>query len=212
MLGAGRAVLQMAAGIRVIIDMTGETELVRRAKEGDVPAFEALYRLYNNRIYNFAKQVTGSAEDAGDVVQDTFVRAWHALPGMRSDSALGAWLHRIALNRSHDLMHKKRRELGTSLDAAPLDGDVESVQIQIAADAPSPEEALVAGEVQSAVRRAVDSLKPEHRLVVTMHHFEGMDVASIASVLGISRGTVMSRLSRAREALRRKLSPYVERT
>ncbi|MGB9589046.1 MAG: RNA polymerase sigma factor, partial [Armatimonadota bacterium] len=75
---------------------------------------------------------------------------------------------------------------------------------------PGPEESAIANEVEAAVRKAVDSLSSDHKIVVTMHHFEGMDVDSIASVLRIPRGTVMSRLSRAREILRRKLIPYVE--
>jgi RNA polymerase sigma-70 factor (ECF subfamily) len=81
---------------------------------------------------------------------------------------------------------------------------------QLESDLPGPEEAVLAGEVQSAVRRAVDSLSAEHRLVVTMHHMEGLDVESVAKILNLPRGTVMSRLSRAREAIRRKLSGYVE--
>ena len=84
------------------------------------------------------------------------------------------------------------------------------MQTQLESDLPGPEEAAFAGEMQSAVRRAVDSLGEEHRLVVTMHHFEGLDVESIAKILNVPRGTVMSRLSRAREALRRKLSGYIE--
>ena len=85
---------------------TVDTELVQRAKAGDVPAFETLYRRYNDRIYNFAKQVTDSAEDAGDVVQETFVRAWQSLPRLREDGTFGVWLHRIALNTSKDVLKK----------------------------------------------------------------------------------------------------------
>ena len=191
-------------------ERTAESELVRLARAGDVAAFEALYRAYNDRIYNFAKRVTGSAEDAGDVTQETFVRAWKSLPKLREDGTFSVWLHRIALNRCRDVLKKHRREGTVSIDCPQTDDEGQEMQTQLQSDLPGPEEALFEGEMQSAVRRAVDSLSEEHRLVVTMHHFEGLDVESVAKILNVPRGTVMSRLSRAREALRRKLSGYIE--
>lgn len=192
------------------MDPTAELGLVQRARAGDVDAFETLYRAYNDRIYNFAKRVTGSAEDAGDVTQETFVRAWNALTRLRVDDTFGVWLHRIALNRCRDIMKKQARDATLSTDATRLDADGESMAMEIEGRGLTPEQELIAGEVRHAVLRAVDSLNTEHRLVVTMHHMEGMDVEEISAVLGVPKGTVMSRLSRAREALRRKLSPYVE--
>lgn len=185
--------------------MTPESELVRLARAGDVSAFEALYRAYNDRIYNFARRVIGSPEDACDVTQETFIRAWNSLRSLRDDGTFCAWLHRIALNRCHDAMKQRKRRASVSID-----GEQEGETIQIEDDAAGPEESLISGEVGDAVRRAVDSLIEDHRLVVTLHHIEGLDVESVADILELPRGTVMSRLSRAREALRRKLSPYVE--
>ena len=173
------------------------SELVGRAKSGDVPAFENLYRLYGDRIYNFARQVTGSADDAADVLQETFIRAWRALPKLRSESTFGVWLHKIALNLARDTMKK-----GLVLQ--------DPIEMEIESHAPGPEQAMVASDKSDAVRRAVDSLGEDHKLAVTMHYMEGMEVEAIAEVLGIPRGTVMSRLSRAREILRRKLAAYVE--
>lgn len=186
------------------MSMQMESELVQRAKAGDVPAFETLYRSYNNRIYNFARQITGSAEDAGDIVQESFIKAWNSLPGLRQESTFGIWLHRIALNLSRDFLKKRGRELSINLGT---DGEV--VELQVEDPSPNPEHTVISSETQAAVRRAVETLSADHRLVVTMHHLEGMDVESIARIMGISKGTVMSRLSRAREALRRKLAPHV---
>ena len=197
-------------GAKRPMETSAEYELVRSARTGDVPAFEALYRAYGDRIYNFAKRVTGSAEDAGDVTQETFVRAWSSLPKLREDGTFSVWLHRIALNRCRDVLKKHRREGTVSLDCPQTDAEGEEMPMQVESDLPGPEEVVFAGEMQSAVRRAVDSLGEEHRLVVTMHHFEGLDVESVAKILNVPRGTVMSRLSRAREALRRKLSGYIE--
>jgi len=184
---------------------TPESELVRLARAGDVSAFEALYRAYNDRIYNFARRVTGSPEDAGDVTQETFIRAWNSLRSLRDDGTFCAWLHRIALNRCRDVMNRRNRRGSVSIDDRE-----EGETIQLEDPDGGPEESLISGEVGDAVRRAVDSLSEDHRLVVTLHHIEGLDVESVAGVLNLPRGTVMSRLSRAREALRRKLSPYVE--
>lgn len=186
---------------------TSEFELVKSAKAGDVTAFEALYRAYNDRIYNFARRATGSADDAADVTQDTFVRAWNALTKLRDEDTFGVWLHRIALNRSRDAIKRRARCAEVSTDCPPSEHDE---PIQIESGEPGPEETFISTEVRNAVRQAVDSLNDEHRLVVTLHHIEGLDVESVASILGVPRGTVMSRLSRARETLRRKLSPYVQ--
>ena len=177
--------------------MADELELVKRAKSGDLPAFESLYRSYNTRLFNFARQITRCPDDAADVVQETFVKAWNALPRLRSDSVFGGWLHRIALNVARDTLRKR-----------PILSDPE--QMEPGDCEPGPEHSLISAESGNAVRRAISRLKEEHGLVVTMHYMEGMGVDAIAEVLGVPKGTVMSRLSRAREILRRKLSPYVE--
>ena len=179
--------------------VTEESKLVRRAKSGDLPAFESLYRLYNTRLFNFARQITCSPDDAADVVQETFIKAWNALPRLKSDSVFGAWLHRIALNVARDTLRKR-----------PILSDPE--QMEPGDCEPGPEHSLISAESGNAVRRAVSTLKEEHRLVVTMHYMEGMGVHAIAEVMGVPKGTVMSRLSRAREILRRKLAPYMEVT
>lgn len=185
-----------------------DTEFVTRAKRGDVPAFEELYRRYNERLYNFVRQLELSPEDAADVVQDSFIRAWKALPSLRKDAMFGSWLHRIALNRGRDAIKNRSRRPVAEMDD-PSPGSVSS---DIADDSPGPEQELIADDMGEAVRRAIGTLSEDHRLVVTMHHLEGMDVQAISGALRVSKGTVMSRLSRAREALRRKLAPYVEET
>lgn len=184
-----------------------DTELAAQAKAGDVPAFEALYRRYNTRVFNFARQLSLSNEDAADVVQEAFIRAWNSLPSLRDETVFGTWLHRIVLNAGRDLLKKRGRAHQWSIEEL---AQRDSAAIEIPGGAPSPERVLLSSETDEAVRRAIASLAEDHRLVVTMHHLEGMGVESIARILGISRGTVMSRLSRAREILRRKLIPYVE--
>lgn len=184
-----------------------DRELAAQAKAGDVPAFEALYRRYNTRVFNFARQLSLSNEDAADVVQEAFIRAWNSLPSLRDETVFGTWLHRIVLNAGRDLLKKRGRTHQSSIEEL---AQRDSAYAEIPGGASSPERVLLSSEMDEAVRRAIASLAEDHRLVVTMHHLEGMGVESIARILGISRGTVMSRLSRAREILRRKLIPYVE--
>jgi len=192
------------------MEMIADAELVQRAKSGDVTAFETLYRRYNDRLFNFVKQITNSADDAGDVTQEAFARAWNSLPKLRQDATFNVWLHQIALNLSRDLIRKRGNHPALSLDNYAVDEDGDSMSLQIESDDPTPEVALVSSETKSAVRRAIKSLSPDHRTVVAMHHISGMDVDTIAKTLNVPRGTVMSRLSRAREILKRKLVPYVE--
>ncbi len=182
-----------------------DKELVELAKAGDVAAFETLYRRYNARLYNFALLLTLSHDDAADVTQESFIRAWNSLPALREGAVFGSWVHRIALNVGRDLLKKRGRSPVASIDG--IDGSETS---EIPSRAPGPEQTIISGEVNDAVHRAIRSLSEDHRTVVTMHHLEGMDIESISSVLGVSKGTIMSRLSRAREILRRKLVPYVE--
>jgi len=176
------------------------TELVARAKAGDIPAFEQLYRQYSARIYNFARQLVGSADDAQDATQETFVKAWNALPGLRKEATFGVWLHRIALNVCRDLGRRESMEAPAEIRESSF-GNHDTNELS---------GRIVASEINDAVHKAIESLSPEHRLVVVMHHVEGLDISAIAEILGISKGTVMSRLARARETLRRKLSAYLE--
>jgi RNA polymerase sigma-70 factor (ECF subfamily) len=192
------------------MEKTAEVELVKQAKAGDVSAFEALYRIYSNRIYNFALQLVGTAEDARDLTQEAFIRAWKALPKLRSEEAFGVWLHRITLNLGSDLLKNRSALQSVSLDTSALPEYDKSTDWQTQQKSSGPDDQILSSELEVAVRKALQSLSVDHRTVITMHHLEGMDIETIAKILCVPRGTVMSRLSRAREILRRKLAAYVE--
>ncbi len=180
-----------------------EQDLVRQAKAGDVAAFEALYRAFNDRIYNFARQVVGSDADAADVAQETFVRAWKSLPTLRDESSFGGWLYRIARNQSSEVLSRRRR------GQVSLAGESAEV-INIPSETPDPEDSALDSEAIGMLDRAISELTPEHRAAVAMHHLDGMDVADVAKALCLPKGTILSRLARARAVLRRKLAHYVE--
>jgi len=174
-------------------------ELVRRSRDGDARAFEALFRRYQNTIYRLALYLVGDVGTAEDVTQEAFVRAWERLDNLRDDEAFGGWLRQIALNLARDV-HRRQN---------PEDQMEDEIQRTRIADDPGPAEQLVASETDQAVRRAVATLPEHQRLVVAMHHLEGMEIEAIAGALQLARGTVLSRLARGREMLRKKLARHI---
>jgi RNA polymerase sigma-70 factor (ECF subfamily) len=187
---------------------TSDPALVSRAREGDVEAFAGLFRATHRRIYNFIRSMVTNSEDAADLTQKTYVRAWGALRSLRSDEAFLVWLHRIALNVVRD--SRKRIERPTESLDAPVGDEESPPALQIPDWSLGPGEMMLTTDTQRFVRRAVERLPEIHRTVVTMHHLGGMEITAIAETLGISPGTVLSRLARAREALRRMLDPLVK--
>ncbi|HEY3266140.1 MAG TPA: sigma-70 family RNA polymerase sigma factor [Armatimonadota bacterium] len=185
-----------------------DAELVRRAKDGDDRAYEALFSRHQRRIYSIVYGMLRNEADASDATQEAFVRAYRSLPRLEAEGAFGGWLAQIAVNICRDIL-KRPRLVARSLDEPMGDEDSE-YKLEIPDWSDSPERASMNQELTDVVNRAIGTLSPDHRTVVTMHHMEGMDVLQIAEALGISEGTVKSRLSRARAELRRKLGHYVD--
>jgi RNA polymerase sigma-70 factor (ECF subfamily) len=177
--------------------------LVERAKRGDVEAFEQLISQYERKVYNLAYRLTGSHEDASDVAQEAFIRAYSSLPEFRGDSSFATWLFRIANNACLDELRKRKRQRVTSLDE-PLstsDGEMDR-QIALADEADSPEHALERVEIQRAVQESINALDEEYRIAIVMRDIQGYSYNEIADALGINLGTVKSRINRARSALK----------
>jgi RNA polymerase sigma-70 factor (ECF subfamily) len=184
-------------------------ELVVRAREGDADAFEVLYRRHQAGIYTFVLSQVREAELAADLTQQTFVRAWEALPRLRKSGAFRGWLHRIAGNLVRDEVKSGRARLETTETELAAGDDGPGLEAS-AGSAEGPEDAVLSGELRQQVWAALGELSVEQRAAVVMHHLEGMSVDEIAGAAGVRPGTVMSRLARAREALRKRLSGYVE--
>lgn len=182
---------------------------LQRAKEGDRKAFEEIYQLYHRRIYNAVYGMLGDADDAQDVTQDVFIRLHDALPTLRADEAFSTYLYRIALNLCRDRARRKKRVRFQSMDTPRSgdDGDMEPMEFPDAGKLP--EEQLTGDELQRRVREAVETLSDDHKAVIIMHHFQGMEVNDIANILDVPSGTVKSRLARGREQLHRKLRTYL---
>ncbi len=186
-----------------------ETELVARAREGDSGAFEEIYRRYERRIYNTVFQVVRNEDDAADITQEAFIRAYRSLKNLRSDEAFVSWLFRIAINLSRNQLRSRPHFRVESLDEFATSEENEQ-ELQIPDLSHDPARLAETQEMQQTVRKAVLGLSAAHREVITLHHLEGMRVDDIATILHCSVGTVKSRLSRARDELKRKLRSYVE--
>ncbi len=185
-------------------------ELVFRARSGDLEAFETLYQSHQAGIYTFIRSQVRQAELAADLTQDTFVRAWESLPRLRRPGAFRGWLHRIATNLVRDEVKSGRARLEVAETSLAAEGENPPRLGDSAAESEQPEQRLLSGEMSREVWAALEELSAEQRAAVVMHHMEGMSVAEIAEAMGVRPGTIMSRLARAREALRRRLSHYAE--
>lgn len=184
-------------GKAYILEMIDES-IINKAKNGDIQAFEEVFRDTNKGIYNFLLNLSSDRELSADLTQETFIRAFRSIKSLKNKDALISWIHRIALNLYRDEMKKSKPQIES------MDKD----DMEITDYSNDPEKITTESELQNIVKDAIQSLPEIHRAVVTMHHIEGMDIENIAKVLKTSNGTIMSRLARARESLRRKLAFY----
>jgi RNA polymerase sigma-70 factor (ECF subfamily) len=180
--------------------------LVLRAQSGNLESFEQIYRDCQAGIYTFILSQVREPELAADLTQQTFLRAWESLHRLRQAGAFRGWLHRIAANLVRDEVKSGRARLEVRASELGDEGVLDRV---VAAD-PGPEGAALQGELRREVWEALGMLPAEQRAAVVMHHLEHLPVTEIAAALGVRPGTVMSRLARAREALRERLRGYVE--
>ena len=185
-----------------------DAELVRRSKAGDHRAYELLFGRHHRRIYSIVFGMLRNDADASDATQEAFVRAFRSLDRLEADGAYGGWLAQIAVNVCRDIL-KRPRIVSRSLDE-PIADDESEYKLEIPDWTDSPERTSLNQELRDVVNRAISTLSDDHRVVITMHHLEAIDVLDIAEILGLSEGTVKSRLSRARAELRRKLGHYVD--
>lgn len=181
-----------------------EEELIAKAAKGDQDAFAQLLELHKGKVYGLTLRLTGSAEDAMDLTQETFFNAWRGLPRFHGQSKFSTWLYRLATNAAIDFLRReKRRGAGTTVSLYAEE------EPQRALDIPdhrfTPQTELERKELQEAIQRGLGRLSDEHRQALVLREVNGLSYAEIAQVLGVEEGTVKSRISRARMALRKAL-------
>ena len=189
-----------------------DAPLVERVKQGDVKAFEMLVVKYQRRIERLVGRMVRDVDLIPDIAQETFIRAYRALPQFRGDSAFYTWLYRIAVNTAKkQLMELKRDPLVTeSARASRDDDDDTSVVENEPSDEGTPEAILASKQIAAAVNFAVEALSEDLRQAITLREIEGLSYEEIAEVMNCPIGTVRSRIFRAREAIAAKLRPMLD--
>jgi len=180
--------------------------LVEASAAGDMAAFEELVRRYDRRLLRIAQQITQNSEDAQDVVQETFLKAFQKMHQFQGKSKFSTWLIRITLNQALMKMRKTRSSRELSLEHNDDDG--ECVPMDVTDWSPDPEQLYSRAELQRILREALENLVPPLRITFVLRDIEGLSIHEAAAVLNLNPGAVKARLYRARLRLREELSRH----
>lgn len=191
--------------------MAGERDdeqgLIGAAQGGDLDAFNALVLRYQDAVYSVAYRIMGDGDSAADATQDSFITAYRRLETYRG-GVFRAWLLRLTTNTCYDILRYHKRRPATAFDDLP--GGDQDDGPPLPADNPGPEEAAQTGELQRAIQDCITALQADQRVALVMSDVEGYSYQEIAETTGVQLGTVKSRLSRARTAMRRCLQAVAE--
>ena len=186
-----------------------ETQFIERLKRGDAAAFETLVNERSGEIFGLLYRLTENVEEARDLTQETFLRAFQSIAHFRGESDLRTWIYRIAINQARNRWRwwrRRRREATVSIDAPEIGGGRLGLVATLKANTVrDPEQNTLLSEREQALKKALSSLKRVYRETVILRDIEGFAYEEIAATLQISVGTVKSRLARGRQELRRKL-------
>ena len=177
--------------------------LIRRAQRGDADAFEQLLLEHQKNVYNLCYRMAGNPDDAMDLSQETFLRAWRCLDQYQFASAFSTWLYRLCSNICIDFLRRRRRQQTVPLTFEDADGEEQTYAVPD--ERPLPEEQVELKLTHETLAAAMAQLLPEHRAVLQLRVVNEMSYEQIADVLDIQIGTVKSRLSRARNQLKKIL-------
>lgn len=181
-----------------------ERQLIDGAKKGDHAAFNQLMAAYSRSIFNIGLQMLGDREDAADMTQETMLKVYRALPRFRGDCAFSTWVYRIMVNTCRDHLRAASRRQELPFSDFGEDGEDQQV-FQVSDDSAQPERLYIEGEEEAYLRDLIGGLKPAYRLVATLRELGGLSYQEIAEAGQMDLGTVKSRLSRARAAMRKQV-------
>lgn len=184
-----------------------DRQLVKKSKLGDLDAFEELVRRYENKVYSIAYRFMGNHADACDIAQEAFIRLYQALPRYREEAGLTTWMYHITANACRDELRKKQRAMVVSINNYVNEPFEET---SASSESTNPEDELEKLELQEQVQLCLNKLSDEHRIILILREMQNLSYEEIARVLNCSMGTVKSRLNRARQAFREKLSEQME--
>lgn len=186
-----------------------EAALVQRAQRGDLAAYDEIVRRYQQRIYATIYHMTSNHEDAHDLAQETFIKAFQALKSFKGGASFYTWLYRIAVNKTINFLKQRRHRSHLSLNDLDVNAENDPDLVALVSDkTPRRETALT--ELQEKLNEAMQKLSESHRLVVTLHDVQGLPHEEIARIMDCNVGTVRSRLFYARQQLQGYLADYLK--
>lgn len=190
-------------------DPSEDQKLVRAAQQGDEAAYAELVRRYQQRIYATVYHMTSHHEDAADLTQETFIKAYQALKSFKGDSSFFTWVYRIAVNKTINFLKQRKNKMHMSLNDLDINPENDPDLVALVSDKTPRREANLT-ELNEKLNEAMMRLSDVHRLVVTMHDIQGLPHEEIGKVLGCNTGTVRSRLFYARQQLQAFLSEFIK--
>lgn len=195
-----------ASGVTPTAD---EQRLVEHAREGDLAAYDEIVRRYQERIYGTIYHMTANHEDANDLAQETFIKAYQAIGSFKGQSGFFTWLYRIAVNRTINFLKQRGQRNHRSLNDLDFNAEHDPDLVEFVSEKTPRRDAALA-ELQEKLNDAMQKLSEPHRVVVTLHDVQGLSHEEIARILDCNPGTVRSRLFYARQQLQGYLSEYLK--
>ena len=193
------------------LEADSDMEIVRRVQAGDVAAFDRLILKYRERVYGIIYQMTSNREDAADLTQDSFIKAFQSIQRFGGQSSFFTWLYRIAINSTLSHLRKSRLRSFFSLERVSSDEPVAREIIDALTDRTGADRDAFVHELQEKLNDAMQKLSTKHRTVVTLFEIDGLSHQEIAEVMDCSVGTVRSRLHYAKQLLQSELQPYTRK-
>jgi RNA polymerase sigma factor RpoE len=183
--------------------------LVRRAQREDMRAYDLLVRRYQERIYATVYHMTSNHEDANDLAQETFIKAFRALKSFKGDSSFYTWIYRIAVNKTINFLKQRKNRVQMSLNDVDFNAENDPDLVALVSDK-NPRRDLNLSELQEKLNGALQKLSEHHRMVVTLHDVQGLSHEEIGKIMDCNIGTVRSRLFYARQQMQAYLSDYLK--
>lgn len=203
----------MSNPVQPLRDPSGEeARLIARTRQGDSTAFDELVTLHRQRVFATIYNVVRNEEDAWDLSQEAFLRAWKRIGSFKGDASFATWLYRIAMNVTIDSLRRKRAEKATEFDDSVNPREIEPGAPTLPKPVATPHRQMEHAEIRRRLDEALARLSPEHRMVITLREIDGASYEEIAAAMGCSLGTVMSRLFYARKKLQTMLGDLYETT
>jgi RNA polymerase sigma-70 factor (ECF subfamily) len=190
-------------------DDPADAVLVSRAQAGDLGAYDQLIRRYQERVYSTVYHMTSNHEDANDLTQEAFIKAYRALSSFKGDSSFYTWIYRIAINKTINFLKQRKNKNQMSLNDMDIHLENDPDMVALISDR-TPRRELNLTELQEKLNEAMQKLSESHRLVVALHDIQGLPHEEIARLMECNVGTVRSRLFYARQQLQAYLSDYIK--